>query len=386
MFIDGLRNIGNTVSHWMENTRDWFKYGGGKYLANIIGSVVKVVGIVAGIIAVASSSIFIVAVVGVIAGGAYLIYEMTNMMATVESNMTAMEESRKGNKGLAHYYAGVESVKDYVERNDLGSAEDNERWTEFAKYYDAGGQIAGGIYGLASMVTSVETLGDVYGLKGNVVDHDFSWGNIKRNIQRQWYQKRMDAGIIFKHDEMGNIKIGGVNLLKLTGIKGGVDGIKSGFKSIFNYDDDKGTAADYAKHIKGINKLGKNTFDFLTDGRSDNVKSAEKIDAFIENPKFTEIPDLVSSFGTLGGQGGLSGFTETYLEPWTKLGENINTIGGGVNDIVSDTELDDYGFTKGVAGIAGGVAKGVREWIKYNIDPPRRVFPGVPVSPRHLVI
>lgn len=355
MFIDGLRNIGNTVSHWIENTRDWFKYGGGKYLANIIGSVVKVVGIVAGIIAVASCSIVAVAVVGVVAGGIYLLYEMGNMMATVDSNMTAMEESRKGNKGLAHYYAGVEGVRDYVQKNDMGNAATNRIAESLANKYEATGKAAGAVYKVACLVASFEVLGDVYGLDGKVVDHDFSMRNIKRNIQRQWYQKRLDAGIIFKHDADGGIKFGGINLLRLTGIEGRIDDTKDFFKGIWDseFDFDKATAKEYSEHISGRSDVASTLFDFLTDGRSENAKSVETIDEFIKKPAVSKIPDVISSGISLIGQGGLSEITDTYLGPIGDIVEikfdmidsdSINWTGKRIDELIKMTPIYENPF------------------------------------------
>lgn len=365
MFMDGLRNLGNGLSHCMENIRDWFKYGAGQYLKNIGDSILKVVGIAVGIIgligtiATLTCTFFVVVgVIGVIAGCAYLFYESSNMAATIDSNMTAMEEYRKTNKGLAHYYAGVDSVKEYVKRTDYGDKEANEKKERIANYYDAAGKISGGVYGLASIVVSFEALGNVYGLKGNVVDHDFSGKNIIKNIRRQWYQKQFDAGVIFTYDARGEARFGGVNLLKLTGIQGKIEGIKDFEKYVLSYDPDADdmTLKDWAKGVKERNKVVKTVYNFFTDGGNENVKSAEKIDSFIEKPKFTDIPDVISSLSTLGGQGGLSELTETYIEPWGKVAENIIEPADSINDIVSDTSLDDYKVTK-------AISEELRRWI-----------------------
>lgn len=357
MFMDGLRNLGNGLSHCMENIRDWFKYGAGQYLKNMGASILKVVGIASGIIGLVATIttltctfFIVVGVIGVIAGCAYLIYEASNMAATIDSNMTAMEEHRKTNKGLAHYYAGIDGVKEYTKRTDFGDKETNERRERIANYYDGIGRISGGVYGLANLIVSFEALGNVYGLHGKVVDHDFSPSNVKRNIVRQWYQKKLDAGIVFTYDKNGNPRIG-INLLKLSGVEGvindlkGLEGDTAGdsnkkHKFLTRWEKDQKDRQKYNNEIqtgnKKINTTLNTLFEFLTDGRSDSVKNAETMDQYLEDPKFSEEPGFFSAIVTLTGQDGL-----VYSDFLSGLSENGVGIAGGFNDMFSDIPLDE---------------------------------------------
>ena len=141
----GIRMAGNWVLDMTGQAYNWFKYGDGKYVWNIVAAVTGVLvaaaGVVAAVVAIGAAAVptlAVIAAVGAVAGMIALVLKFGDMMASIEQNTKALElsgEYRKSTKDkdewwdteddqgsitAARYYGSVTGVKDWIDKTDFG--------------------------------------------------------------------------------------------------------------------------------------------------------------------------------------------------------------------------------------------------------------------------
>lgn len=358
VLMNASRKASNTVSHWRDDVKYFFTHGDGKYIKNIVSSALKVVGAALAIAAVALASSTVLAIIGVIAGGIYLIYCLGNFMATTESNATALEQSRNGNTGLAHYYGGVSKVSEWTKKNDFGGAETNI-WIDFAGgCYEVIGQtskVVRDIVAIAVFVDSLFEVPDPAGMtkgsqadfdkfKGKLskeqlnnpktqeylsmregklhsthIDHEYTWSNFKSNFLRQRYQSSLDAGNTFNYYAKKDKSIPVTNPSQRINVGKLLFG--SDKKILSNIGSD-----DPIKRYKGFKSGFSMVFDFVTGEKSSTIQNIETIESFINKPSKYDVGKFVSSIISGAGGRGLGEVTGTFIEPFTDFGKDLSSL------------------------------------------------------------
>lgn len=327
IFVNTLRRAGNTINEWKNYLVDFYQYGDGKYIMNVFKSTLKVVGAAIAICVAATASSAVLAIIGVVAGGIYLLYSMGNLMATTESNQKAFSAALQGDSGLAHYYGNVSNVKDWVKTTDFGDINANMNMEIFAGIYETTGKTAKVVSDIVSIAVAFDKFSNVYGLDGKtVVDHNYSWENIKRNMRRQYYQTRLDSGMTYKY----------------LGKKGSVVTEATGFfnpvKFLFGKEPTlvkfvkNWTSDDPIKVTKGFSTAMNWISDFASNDKSTYLTTAKDIEKFISSPDKFDICEFISNIFSLSSIGGIGEYTGTYVDPYTGLGKDLSkllSINGG---------------------------------------------------------
>lgn len=174
-------------------TKDWFMYGAGRYVANIGASILltgaAIIGTVVSIVGIpftgGSSAVIAVTCIGAIAGGISTIISGINTYYTVKENGKALK-AYKEDPCKARFYGGVTGYTDYVQKNDLGNAEENAQAAKKAQNMDNVKAIADLTSFAAGAATSFGTKTiDITlenGTKQTKKVFDFSKSNIKDNV------------------------------------------------------------------------------------------------------------------------------------------------------------------------------------------------------------
>ncbi len=356
VFVNTIKKGYNSYSHWRDDVVDYFTHGDGQYIKTIVSSALKVVGAAIAVCVAATAGSVVLAVIGIIAGGIYLLYSMGNFMATTQSNVTAFEQARNSNPGLAHYYGGVGGVSDWVKKTDLGDADTNIRAEAYSEIYDTVGKTSKVVLDIVMIAIAVDNLFEVHSTvqsnkdykgsfenfkkslteeqlkdpkvqqylemrQGKVystqVEHQYTWENFKSNFTRKRYQTVIDAGEKFKYSTKGSSNLPvtepnghGINVGKLL--------FKKESKMISNLG-----SSDPVKSAKGKKAAFEMVYNLFTSDKGKTMTNAETIDDFISSPDKYDIGKFVSSIIDMLGLGGISEITGTYVEPFTNWGKDM---------------------------------------------------------------
>lgn len=112
----------------LQDAKEWFQHGTGKYVLNIIGNVVgvglAVIGTVAAFLAIpfsgGTSSAIALGCIAFAASGISTIITMWNGMVSNRQNYEALQKHEE-DAGSARFYGNISGVSDWVYKNDLGS-------------------------------------------------------------------------------------------------------------------------------------------------------------------------------------------------------------------------------------------------------------------------
>lgn len=307
------------VTSFTEKARDWFKHGAGKYVWNIVSSVVAVIGAVVGAIgaiaAIATAGtalavvLAVVAAVAAVVGGAITI---VNSFVKASSNVKALA-SYKDDPGVARYVGNIGSLSDAFEKYDLGDAETNASWEKVGKGVD----ITETVCDVIGIVKGITDLGAVTSeITGRTTGYKFNSNNVRANIKKS-------LGFDF-------------------------DKNKYTLKGMFSFKDVDETSSWYAnangygglKFFHNLTTDQQNTIKFIADGNeivSRVMGTMEKADSFYtrlkEGYKFGSVTETLESiesigytvidgFEVLGNRKVFSGFKKLLIKP-AKTGIDI---------------------------------------------------------------
>ena len=182
--------VRDKVNNVTDKIRDWFKYGDGKYIANIgkavLGAVLAVAGVIVAIASLPAvgTAAFVIACVSLVAATVSMVITLFNSEATILSNLKAWQ-LRDEHPGAARYYGNIDSLSDKWKKTDMGDAETNKRYDVAGKVIDTTKVVAD----TTQFVCNILKLGVVRDfrftqdtVKKNAKALDFSFENIKRNI------------------------------------------------------------------------------------------------------------------------------------------------------------------------------------------------------------
>lgn len=229
-FSDAAKWVGNKIENAFEPIADWFKYGDGKYVWNIITSVVGTVAAIGGAIAAICAIPFtggatipiVIGCIGAAAATIGAVITTVNSVTSVVQNSKAISKSgnlfdeNDGDPSAARYYGSQTKLSEYFNKNDMGDKEANEKFEKAGKTVDTVKDVAD----VTSFVCSIASLGNVkdYRLKNGNANintryngdkwykgYSFTYDNIKRNIMHDMGYKissgKLDAGDAFNLDK-----------------------------------------------------------------------------------------------------------------------------------------------------------------------------------------
>lgn len=327
------------------DVRDWFKYGDGKYWANIGGaiasSLLSVAALIGAIVSfpVTGTAAMIIATVSLACAVVSTIITFVNVNATVQNNIKALDLS-EDNPGAARYYGNVDSLSEEWNRTDMGGAAANLA-------YDIGGTVIDTAKGLADtgqVLCNIANLGVVKDFRfkpgtGNK-GYSLKWDNIKRNLL---------------HDmKIYTSKIGkkGVKWYETVNWKEAID-IKGWFGGFSRGKFEVGgqlVMPELVYKVLNITKIGKNTTDTI--GHFIDINETINADIFKPGDLVEPIIDLVNSLSDTADKSlGLGGDVIDTAKDWGKWFKGLTDTPD-----IPDKETISSWFDE--AGLAFGTASG----------------------------
>lgn len=195
---DFSKSVYDDFSHVKTQVEDYFKHGNGRYVLNMVKSVglttVAVIGLIGSIIALpftggasCTTALACIALIGTAATAIGAGIQAFNTRKTIEENIKALKLSE--DPGAARFYGDTESYSDFVEKNDLGSKEANDKAEKKGKFLDlseaACNILAIGTGFINSVGTSTVNMVDDAGNAIARTRIDLSPSNIKTNVLGQ---------------------------------------------------------------------------------------------------------------------------------------------------------------------------------------------------------
>lgn len=229
-FSDAAKWVGNKIENAFEPIADWFKYGDGKYVWNIVSAVVGTVVAIGGAIAAICAIPFtggatipiVIGLIGAAAASVGAIITTVNSVTSIVQNSKAISKSghifkeHDGDPSAARHYGGQTTLSEYFNKNDMGDKKTNEKFEKAGETIDTIKVVAD----VTSFVCSIASLGNVknYRLKNGNANintsyngnkwykgYSFTYKNIKRNIMHDMGFKissgKLDAGDAFNLDK-----------------------------------------------------------------------------------------------------------------------------------------------------------------------------------------
>lgn len=167
------------VSGAVESVKNWFKYKGGKYLGNIVLTVVGVgLAIASAVVAVLTCGT-VLAIIAAVASVVVAVIAIINGAIAVTQNWKAMDKHSRGELGQARYYGSIEGFSDAMEKYDMGDAAANKK-------FKLAGDTIGWIETICGVIIGVNGIANYAGVKdvktGKITKYKFEKDNIKKNI------------------------------------------------------------------------------------------------------------------------------------------------------------------------------------------------------------
>lgn len=337
-FSDAAKWVGNKIGNAFEPIADWFKYGDGKYVWNIVSSVVGAVVAIGGAIAAVCAIPFtggatipiVIGCIGAAAAAVGAVITTVNSVTSVVQNSKAIAKSgnlfdeNDGDPSAARHYGSQTKLSTWIEKNDFGDKKTNENWGNFGETVDTIKVVAD----VTSFACSIANLGVVRDYrvttKPNIntryngdkwyKGYSFTYKNIKKNLMHEMGFKvssgKLDAGDAFNIDK--SIFAKGYNQKKFT-LNWNAGKFNIGKKTLFKWD-------------KGTWSLGEKTVKFF--------KGAKV---------FKNVTDINESIGTLNDY-----FTYRDTAPtMSDAAEAVEATTGLFSNMDFFAPFDDFGTKSG---------------------------------------
>lgn len=214
-FSDAAKWVGTKIDNVKEKISDWFKYGDGKYVLNILSAVGKVaaavvvtIGAIAAIPFSGGSSIAIaIGCIAAAASGISTIITMINADATISSNTKSILFSGNlfkkddGNPSAARYYGDVSSLSDKWKKTDMGDAKTNKRYSVYGDIIDTTKVVADVTYFVCTLGLKAGAFRDYR--YNNPAEHikryDFSMKNLLHTLKGEFGFYLTKPGLVIKN-------------------------------------------------------------------------------------------------------------------------------------------------------------------------------------------
>ena len=201
-FADAAKWVQDKVGNGIEKIEDWFKYGDGKYVLNIISAVgatiAAIVATVAAIVAIpftgGATLPIVIGCVGALATAVGAIITIVNSDAKIEANRKALSlsgdlfDDTDGDPGAARYYGNISKISEAWDKVDMGDAETNAAYEKKGKAIDTAKVVADSVAFVCNIANSAGAVRD-YRFKNpdaHIKGYDFSMKNIKHNLRGEF--------------------------------------------------------------------------------------------------------------------------------------------------------------------------------------------------------
>lgn len=249
-FVDGLKWIWDKAGNIVRKIHNWFKYGDGKYVWNIMSSIVKAVIAISGTIKLVMAAVaaivaipvtgglslpIVLACIGAVAASIATVITIGNSITTLYTNGKALSlsgdplDDDDGDPGAARYYGDATKMSSMFQKTDLGDEKTNAAFQTAGEVIDTTKMIAD----TTSVVCNIASLGNV---------RDFRVTTQKHNINYRINEGKWNKGYSFTYQ---NIK---KNILHDMGYKTSAGGFKKGSFGIKLKSSDD--VKDYTIHFK----------------------------------------------------------------------------------------------------------------------------------------
>ncbi len=285
----------------LQDAEEYFKHGNGRYVLNMVGSVLGTVAAIAGtVVAIVSipftggsTAVIAVGCIGATASAIAAMISAVNTCFAVKENCEALKLEE--DPGAARFHGDVEKFSDYVEKTDFGSKEANEFMEKSAKNVDTVKAVADTVSTVCSVATTFGTKTTVVGVDDVGKDitktsFDFSAGNVKKNVLKTFGfdvdSKKVttdtmqinETKVVSSADDIGNATIDITNAsydVQKTTMVSSADEIGDVTVDITktSYDAQKTTMFSSVEDIDDINKVGDTTLDITKATYDANYKS-----------------------------------------------------------------------------------------------------------------
>lgn len=229
-FTDAAKWVGDKIGNGLENVVDWFKYGDGKYVLNIVTAVVGAIAAIGGAVVAICGIPFtggatipiVIGCIGAAAATIGAIITTANSVVSVTQNSKAISKSGNlfddddGDPSAARYYGSQTKLSTYYKKTDMGDQNINDKFAVAGETVDTVKVVAD----VTSLVCSIASLGNVhdYRLKNSNANinvryngdkwykgYSFTYDNIKRNIMHDMgfkiSKRKLDFGDAFNIDK-----------------------------------------------------------------------------------------------------------------------------------------------------------------------------------------
>lgn len=201
-FCDAAKWVQDKIGNSVEKIKDWFKYGDGKYVLNIISAVGATVASIAvtigAIIAIpftgGATLPIVIGAIGAIAAGIGSIITVVNTVSTIKSNSKALSLSgdifndSDGNPGAARYYGNISRLSEEWDKTDMGNSQTNAFYEGAGKFIDTTEVVADTTAFVCNIVNSFGAIRD-YRFKNpdaHIKGYSFTLKNLKHNLRGEF--------------------------------------------------------------------------------------------------------------------------------------------------------------------------------------------------------
>lgn len=211
---DVAKWIHSKVDNALDAVADWFKYGDGKYVLNILSAVGKVAAAVAATCVAIAAIPFtggatlpiVIGCIAAAASGISAIITIVNAEATITSNTDAILFSGNlfkkddGNPSAARYYGGVSSLSDKWKKTDMGDAKTNKAYSIGGDIIDTAKVVADTTYFVCGIILGAAAFRDYrYNNPGeHIKRYDFSLKNLLHTLKGEFGFYLTKPGLVIK--------------------------------------------------------------------------------------------------------------------------------------------------------------------------------------------
>jgi hypothetical protein len=191
----------------LKKAKDFFKYGKGRYIINIVSAVGTVIGAIATLANPITGPLAAVAALASVAAAVSLVVKLGSSGVTIADNIRALF-MESDDPGAARYYGNTNSIESFTKKHVH-----SKKWQNIAQIVDFAGTTADVVRSGLDLFTNSHTMqvlnpdGSISKLTVGV--QDFSWDTLKGNLLSNiGFSTNVvkDAGGNLVRDGFGNIK------------------------------------------------------------------------------------------------------------------------------------------------------------------------------------
>lgn len=278
-FGEVIKNIANHV--WTgvksaaEKVCDWFKYGGGKYIWNIVSSVISIgaaiIGIVTGVAAIIAggTALAIAAAIAGVVGG---IIAIVNSIIKLCNNGKALDSE---DPAVAEYVGSISGVSDALGKYDMGGKTANKVW----KGVGTGVNVADTVCGVVQVTNGVANLAGVKdAATGKITSYKFDKPTVTGNV-KELVGYDANASGLRKYDKVFKFKLHDPTKTWYEDTAEHVDGIKF-FTDIAQNSPKAKKAIDITAKTIMWTETGRDSIDYITKISNQELKFNSATETF----------------------------------------------------------------------------------------------------------